>query len=66
MATLCLSDPRVYMARVSRLSQHRDYNNEAWNAYFADAAVGKMPLYPSTAQLITNNYPPLFPSTSWV
>src|SRR5215831_16414173 len=34
-------------------------NNEAWNAYFADAAMGKMPLYPSTAQLITNNYPPL-------
>src|SRR5262245_1215423 len=34
-------------------------NNEGWNAYFADAAMGKMPLYPSTAQLITNNYPPL-------
>jgi hypothetical protein len=34
-------------------------DNEAWNAYFADAAMGKMPLYPSTAQLITNNYPPL-------
>src|SRR5215469_15196231 len=34
-------------------------NNEGWNAYFADAAMGKMPLYPSSAQLITNNYPPL-------
>jgi len=33
--------------------------NEGWNAYFADAAMGKMPLYPSTHQLITNNYPPL-------
>jgi hypothetical protein len=33
-------------------------NNEGWNAYFADAAMGKMPLYPSTTQLITNNYPP--------
>jgi hypothetical protein len=34
-------------------------NNEGWNAYFADAAMGKMPLYPSAAQLITDNYPPL-------
>jgi hypothetical protein len=34
-------------------------DNEGWNVYFADAAMGKMPLYPSTAQLITNNYPPL-------
>src|SRR5262249_41883359 len=34
-------------------------NNEGWNAYFAGAAMGKMPLYPSAAQLITNNYPPL-------
>jgi dolichyl-phosphate-mannose-protein mannosyltransferase len=34
-------------------------NNEGWNAYFADAAMGKMPLYPSAGQLITNNYPPL-------
>jgi len=33
--------------------------NEGWNAYFADAAMGKMPLYPSSHQLITNNYPPL-------
>jgi hypothetical protein len=33
--------------------------NEGWNAYFADAAMGKMPLYPSPDQLITNNYPPL-------
>ena len=34
-------------------------NNEGWNAYFADAAMGKMPLYPSADQFITNNYPPL-------
>jgi len=34
-------------------------NNEGWNAYFADAVMRKMPLYPSAAQLITNNYPPL-------
>src|SRR5215467_2670049 len=34
-------------------------NNEGWNAFFADAAMGKMPLYPSADQLITNNYPPL-------
>src|SRR6476620_683392 len=34
--------------------------NEGWNAYFADAAMGKMPLYPSADQLITNNYPHLF------
>ena len=35
-----------------------DYN-EGWNAYFADAAMGRMPLYPSRDRLITNNYPPL-------
>jgi hypothetical protein len=34
-------------------------NNEGWNAYFADAAMGRMALYPSADQLITNNYPPL-------
>ncbi len=33
--------------------------NEGWNAYWADAAMGRMPLYPSPNQLITNNYPPL-------
>lgn len=33
--------------------------NEGWNAYYADAAMGRMPLYPSHDQLITNNYPPL-------
>ena len=33
--------------------------NEGWNAFFADAAMGKMPLYPSLDKLITNNYPPL-------
>src|SRR5947199_8502116 len=34
-------------------------DNEGCNAYFADAAMGKMPLYPSADQLITNNYSPL-------
>ena len=33
--------------------------NEGWNAYFADAAMGRMPLYPHADQLLTNNYPPL-------
>lgn len=33
--------------------------NEGWNAFFADAAMGKMPLYPGLDKLITNNYPPL-------
>jgi hypothetical protein len=33
--------------------------NEGWNAYHADAAMGRMPLYPAPDQLITNNYPPL-------
>src|SRR3954451_17449491 len=33
--------------------------NEHSNAYFVDAATGKMPLYPSADKLITNNYPPL-------
>ena len=33
--------------------------NEGWNAYFADAAMGSMPLYPSADRLITNNYPPV-------
>lgn len=33
--------------------------NEGWNAYYADAAMGRMALYPSAHQLIANNYPPL-------
>jgi len=33
--------------------------NEGWNAYFADAAMGRMPLYPGPGLLVTNNYPPL-------
>jgi len=33
--------------------------NEGWNAFFADAAMERMPLYPSLDKLITNNYPPL-------
>jgi hypothetical protein len=33
--------------------------NEGWNAYFSEAAMGRMSLYPSRDQLITNNYPPV-------
>ncbi len=33
--------------------------NEGWNAYHADAAMGTAPLYPSPDTLILNNYPPL-------
>ena len=33
--------------------------NEAWNAYFADAAYRGSKLYPSRDQFITNNYPPV-------
>jgi hypothetical protein len=33
--------------------------NEGWNAYHADAAMGAVPLYPPTDTLIVNNYPPL-------
>jgi hypothetical protein len=33
--------------------------NEGWNAYHADAAMGAGPLYPATSTLIVNNYPPL-------
>ncbi len=33
--------------------------NEGWNAYHADAAMGAALLYPPTDTLIVNNYPPL-------
>src|SRR5215472_8814655 len=33
--------------------------NEGWNAYHADAAMGAARLYPPTDTLIVNNYPPL-------
>src|ERR1700694_1688009 len=33
--------------------------NEGWNAYHADAAMGAAPLYPPADTLIVNNYPPL-------
>jgi hypothetical protein len=33
--------------------------NEGWNAYYVDAVLRGLPLYPSPDQLITNNYPPL-------
>jgi hypothetical protein len=41
--------------------------NEGWNAYHADAAVGGGVLYPSPDTLIVNNYPPLsFYATGWL
>jgi hypothetical protein len=33
--------------------------NEGWNAYHADAAMGKGELYPDPAGFVGNNYPPL-------
>src|SRR4030081_26975 len=33
--------------------------NEGWNAYHADAAMGGGALYPSPDTLVVNNYPPL-------
>jgi hypothetical protein len=33
--------------------------NEGWNAYHADAAMGARALYPPADSLIVNNYPPL-------
>ena len=41
--------------------------NEGWNAYHADAAMGAAPLYPSPDSLIVNNYPPLsFYAVGWL
>jgi hypothetical protein len=41
--------------------------NEGWNAYHADAAMGAAPLYPSPDTLIVNNYPPLsFYALGWL
>jgi hypothetical protein len=41
--------------------------NEGWNAYHADAAVGGGVLYPSPDTLIVNNYPPLsFYALGWL
>jgi hypothetical protein len=41
--------------------------NEGWNAYHADAAVGGGALYPSPDTLIVNNYPPLsFYALGWL
>lgn len=33
--------------------------NEGWNAGFAQRLIDGLPLYPSTSELVTNNYPPL-------
>jgi hypothetical protein len=41
--------------------------NEGWNAYHADAAVGGGVLYPSPDTLVVNNYPPLsFYALGWL
>jgi hypothetical protein len=41
--------------------------NEGWNAYHSDAAVGGGTLYPSPDTLIVNNYPPLsFYAIGWL
>jgi hypothetical protein len=41
--------------------------NEGWNAYHADAAMGHGTLYPSPDSLIVNNYPPLsFYALGWL
>ena len=41
--------------------------NEGWNAYHADAAMGARALYPSPDALIVNNYPPLsFYALGWL
>src|SRR5262249_7427548 len=42
-------------------------DNEGFNAYHADAAVGGGPLYPLPGGVIVNNYPPLsFYALGWV
>ncbi|MGA7326219.1 MAG: hypothetical protein WBX25_17475 [Rhodomicrobium sp.] len=33
--------------------------NEAWNAWYTDAALHGRPLYPGMGELVVNNYPPL-------
>jgi hypothetical protein len=41
--------------------------NEGWNAYQADAAMGARTLYPPSDALIVNNYPPLsFYALGWL
>ncbi len=47
---------------VYRIFVNVDINvNEGWNAYYADAAMGRsaLALYPAGDKLIINNYPPL-------
>src|SRR5262249_56970460 len=42
-------------------------DNEGFNAYHADAAMGAGPLYPPIGGLIVNNYPPLsFYALGWL
>jgi len=60
MTLLCVIAVWSFAWPVYRAFLHVEIdNNEGWNAYFADAAMGKMPLYPAPEKLITNNYPPL-------
>ncbi|HWC63601.1 MAG TPA: hypothetical protein VG501_08255, partial [Rhizomicrobium sp.] len=52
-ASLLLRDALVIGAHVPLAP------NEGWNAYLAKAAIGGAPLYPQSASLMINNYPPL-------
>jgi hypothetical protein len=69
---LALADTRVQIAVLALLAMYfmvwpvwrvgfpiEIAQNEGWNAYHADAAMGAAPLYPATDTLIVNNYPPL-------
>jgi hypothetical protein len=67
-----LTDTRVHIAILAVLAMYflvwpvwrlgfpiEIAQNEGWNAYHADAAMGAAPLYPASDTLIVNNYPPL-------
>jgi len=64
MATLCHSDPGVYMARVSRLSHIEITDNEGGTLISLMRPWVKMPLYPSTAHSSPTTIR-LLPFTSW-
>jgi hypothetical protein len=72
MAILARFDTRAQVALVALLAAYfmvwpvwragfpiEIAQNEGWNAYHADAAMGAAPLYPPADTLIVNNYPPL-------
>lgn len=51
----------IYLAwPVWRIASPLEFSrNEPWNAWFIDALLAGKPLYPSSSELIVNNYPPL-------